>query len=506
MIGKHSAPLSKPIKKPLNDQYLKPFIYLIVAAVCLYQPVAAQQEMVLSLQQAIGVARGQSLLAKQIESDFSAYVHRYQSFKASLKPQVSLDGTLPSYDRSLLNITQPDGSYKVQSVRRSMLGSNLTVTQNIFWTGGNIYVSSGANLFTNKGNGLDQRQWQTAPFQVGIVQPLSLFNTVKWNFEQEKLRMKQATKQQIELFENLSGQIAGAYFDLYVAKMVLNNAQQNVQVNDTLYKISTGRFNVGRIAENELLQVELQLMNARNAVTQGEVNVKANAKRLANLLGLDGNTTFNLVPVTDAPVFAVDLKRAVDEAKRNRSDMLGFDLQENNARRQIRQSQSNAFASGNIRLSYGLNQTAMTLSGAYNNPLDFQQVSIGYSLPLFGFGRSKHDIAASKANLESVLADVAFRKKTFELEIENTVNQFLQLQSALVIAAKSDTIARKRFEVARNRYMLGKISITDLGLAQEAKDNAIVDYVRMLQRYWQSYYDIRRVTLFDFEKNLPITN
>ena len=485
---------------------MKPVLYLIVAVICLYQPVTAQKKMTLSLQEAIGVARGQSLLAKQIEADYSSYVHRYNSFKASLKPQLSLDGTLPAYDRSLLNITQPDGSYKVQSVQRSILGSNLTITQNIFWTGGNIFVSSGANLFTNKGTGLDQRQWQTAPFQVGVNQPLSLFNTVRWNFEQEKLRMKQATKQQIELYENLSGQITEAYFDLYVSKMVLNNARQNVQVNDTLYKISTGRFNVGRIAENELLQVELQLMNARNAVTQGEVNVQANAKRLANLLNIDSNTDFELVPVTDAPVFAVDIKRAVEEAKHNRSDMLGFDLQENNARRQVRQSQSNAFASGNIRLSYGLNQTAMTLAGAYQNPLDFQQVNIGYSLPLFGFGKNRHDIAASKANLEAAQAEIAFQKKTFELEIENTVNQFLQLQSALIISAKSDTIAQKRYEVARNRYMLGKISITDLGLAQEAKDIAVVDYVRMLQQYWQSYYDIRRVTLYDFEKNLPINN
>ena len=485
---------------------MKPVLYLTVVGMCICQTVLSQNKMTLSLQEAIGVARGQSLLAKQIEANYSSYVHRYNSFKASLRPQLSLDGTLPAYDRSLINITQPDGSYKVQSVRRSILGSNLTVTQNIFWTGGNIFVSSGANLFTNKGNGLDQRQWQTAPFQVGINQPLSLFNTVKWNFEQEKLRMRQATKQQIELYENLSGQITAAYFNLYVSNMVLNNARQNVQVNDTLYKISTGRFNVGRIAENELLQVELQLMNARNAVTQGEVNVKASAKRLANLLNLDSNTDFDLVPVTDAPVFAVDMKRAVEEAKNNRSDILGFDLQENSARRQVRQSQSNAFASGNIMLSYGLNQTAMTLSGAYQDPLNFQQVNIGYSLPLFGFGKSRHDIASSKANLESVQSQIAFQKKTFELEIENTVNQFLQLQTALTISAKSDTIAQKRYEVARNRYMLGKISITDLGLAQEAKDNAVVDYVRMLQQYWQSYYDIRRVTLYDFEKNLPINN
>ncbi|MFT3702598.1 MAG: TolC family protein [Agriterribacter sp.] len=485
---------------------MKQLLCLFVFTTLLCGYASAQQKMTLSLQEAIGVARGQSLLSKQIKANYSSYVHRYQSFKASLKPQLSLNGTLPEYDRSLLNIVQPDGSYKVQSVRRSIWGSNLQLTQNIFWTGGNIYVGSGTNLFTNKGSGLDQRQWQTSPLIVGISQPLTLFNSVRWNFEQEKLRMKQATKEQIELYENLSGQIASAYFDLYVSKMVYNNALQNQAVNDTLYKISTGRFNVGKIAENELLQVELQLMNARNGVTQGEVNIKANSKRLANLLGLEPTTEFELVPVTDAPIFAVDIKQAVEEAKRNRSDIISFDLQENAAKMQVRQSQSNAFASGSINLSYGLNQTAPTLSSAYQNPLDFQMVNVSYALPLFGFGKNKHDIASSKANLEATQADIAYRKKSFELDIENTVNQFIQLQTALTISAKSDTIAQKRYDVARNRYMLGKISITDLGLAQEAKDNAIVDYVRMLQQYWQSYYMLRRVTLYDFEKNQAINN
>lgn len=480
---------------------MKKYFYFTLLLTIISQQFQAQQKQTLSLQQAINTAREQSLISKRIKADYSSYEHRFRSFKASLKPQLSLNGILPQYDRSLLNIVQPDGSYKVQPVRRSSLGSYLTLTQNIFWTGGNIYVSSGANLFTNRGSGLDQRQWQTAPFQVGIMQPLTLFNSVKWGYEQEKLRMKKATKEQIELYENLSGQITGAYFDLYVAKMVLLNAKQNVAVNDTLYKLSTGRYNVGKIAENELLQVELQLMNARNAVTQSEVNIKAYTKQLANLIGVDTDTDFDLVPVTDAPIFEVDIKRAVDEAKKNRSDILGFDLTENDARMQVRQSQSNAFASGSINLSYGLNQTAMTLAGAYQNPLDFQQVNITYALPLFGFGKNKHDIASSKANLESMQAQIAFQKKSFELDIENSVNQFLQLQTALIISAKSDTIAQKRYDVARNRYMLGKISITDLGLAQDAKDNAIVDYVRTLQQYWQSYYMLRRMTLFDFEKN-----
>lgn len=478
---------------------------VVLMLIALTQLSFGQQKMVLTLQEAISVARGQSLLAKKIESDFSSYVHRYQSFRASLKPQLSLEGVLPSYDRSLLNITQPDGSYKVQPVQRSFLQNNVRLTQNIFITGGDVYVSTGTSLFTNRGGAIDQRQWQTSPFEIGLRQPLNLFNRVRWGYEQEKLRMKQATKQQVENYEDLSVQIVSAFFDLYVSEMVYNNALQNMHVNDTLYTISTGRFNVGKIAENELLQVELQLMNARNAVTQGQVNISASNKRLANLLGVKDDTTFELVPVTDAPVFVVDAKKAVVEARANRSDVLGFDLVESAAKMQVRQSQSNAFASGSINLSYGLNQTAMTLAGAYHNPLNFQQVNVTYNLPLFGFGKNRHDIASSKANLESAQSQISFDKKSLELEVENTVNQFLQLQVAIAIAAKSDTIAQKRYDLARNRYVLGKIGITDLGLAQEAKDNAVVEYMRMLQQYWQSYYMLRRMTLYDFEKNQQIT-
>jgi outer membrane protein TolC len=316
--------------------------------------------------------------------------------------------------------------------------------------------------------------------------------------------MMQATKKQVEDLETLNVQIVGTYFDQYVAQRQLQNALQNVITNDTLYKISTGRYNVGKIAENELLQVELQLMNARNAVTQSRLNVEMSAKRLVNLLGIEAGTTFGLQPVTDIPVLEVDLLTAIKEAKGNRSEPVVFNMHENEAKMLVRQSQSTKFATGEIFLSYGLNQTAPAIAGTYQNPLNAQQVNISYAMPLVGWGKYKNDVAASRQNLEAVQAQLNFDKKNFEVDVENTVDQFLQLQAAIVIAAKSDTIAQKRFDVARNRYLLGKINITDLGLAQDAKDKAFIDYIKTLQQYWVAYYQLRRMTLYDFKLNTKI--
>ena len=76
--------------------------------------------------------------------------------------------------------------------------------------------------------------------------------------------------------------------------------------------------------------------------------------------------------------------------------------------------------------------------------------------------------------------------------------QLQQAQRNIVLAAKADTVAEKQFEVARNRYIIGKISNTDLYTAQDQKDAAVLAYVQALRSYWTAYYHLRRVTLYDF--------
>jgi len=63
---------------------------------------------------------------------------------------------------------------------------------------------------------------------------------------------------------------------------------------------------------------------------------------------------------------------------------------------------------------------------------------------------------------------------------------------------KADTVSAKQFEVARNRYIVSKISNTDLYNAQSDKDNSVIAYVQALRNYWTAFYHLRRVTLYDF--------
>ena len=82
--------------------------------------------------------------------------------------------------------------------------------------------------------------------------------------------------------------------------------------------------------------------------------------------------------------------------------------------------------------------------------------------------------------------------------------QLEQTRRSLQLSAKADTVGAKRFEVAYNRYVIGKIAIDNLYLAQSEKDQAIVQYLQSLRSHWEAHYLLRRLTLYDFEAGKPI--
>ena len=72
------------------------------------------------------------------------------------------------------------------------------------------------------------------------------------------------------------------------------------------------------------------------------------------------------------------------------------------------------------------------------------------------------------------------------------------------MSAKADTVAQKRYEVAYNRYVISRITIDNLYIAQNEKDQAVSQYVTALRNYWLAYYRLRQTTLYDFERGAPI--
>ena len=96
--------------------------------------------------------------------------------------------------------------------------------------------------------------------------------------------------------------------------------------------------------------------------------------------------------------------------------------------------------------------------------------------------------------------------RNFDQDVYIKVSQFNLNRKQLKVSSRAREVAAKRFEVSKQRYLIGKIIVTDLQIAQQEKDLALISYINSYRAFWKSYYDIRKTTHYNFESKTIIEN
>jgi len=457
-----------------------------------------------TLQQCIDIAQDQSAVANAARYDLIANRWQFESYNADLLPSLSLTGDAPNYDKSIFPNVQDNGQVTFSSRTQSEASASLSVTQNILPTGGTLSLSTG---ITRLGifEGENTYLWQSTPMVLGFSQPIFQFNNLKWRSKTEPLRYEIAEKEFVQEMENIAQRVTQQFFDVYLAKINLENAELNVTRNDSVYQISQGRYKVGSIAENELLQTELALRNAESALTTARIEYERALNDFKILLGYPTDVELDLKEPDNVPDISVNIEKAKQMALKNNSESLNYRLNEIQADRNLAQAKSEARPGATLRVNYGLNQTSSAFSELYQNPENRQFVSLGFEVPIFNWGKQTAQINAARNQQREVDNSIQYERRQFMQKVEYTVSQFLQLRGQVQLAAQADTIAQRRYEVAQNRYLIGKIDITNLFIAQNEKDSARQAYIRALRTFWTGWYDLRELTLYNFREDKPIT-
>jgi outer membrane protein TolC len=473
----------------------------LLALCCIATASLGAQE--LTLADAVEIAQRQGYTARGAAAAVAAARWREDSYRARLFPQLSLRGTAPDINRAITPVIQPDGS--TQFVERSQMNSSLTleVAQPIRATGGEVFLSSGLSRLDLMGDE-STRLWTSTPLVLGIRQQLFRPNALKWDREEQSLTANIAERDYAEARERVAEETAGAFFDAFAAEVALRNAQSNVAVNDSLFLLSKGRYDVGKIGENDLLQSELALLRARNAADAALLTRDRAHATLRRQLGMAPGQALTLAPPPRPPDVRADPAAAVAYAVQYRSEIREHELQRTQADRRVREARTSSGFGATVTAIAGLNQSATVLGDAYRSPLDQQRLSLAVEVPVLQWGAGRASVQAAQAEQDRVEQTVLANRQALEQEVHFAALELEQNGRQLEIAAKADTVADRRFEVAKNRYVIGKIGISDLYIAQNEKDGAVEAYVQALRGYWTSYYRLRRLTLYDFVVGAPI--
>jgi len=219
---------------------------------------------------------------------------------------------------------------------------------------------------------------------------------------------------------------------------------------------------------------------------------------LRRMTGFPDNQTLVIATPDSIPVVDAEPDVAVTMALKNSSQMEQSALEDVQTKRRSTEARLNNRFNASIAASYGFNQTAPVFGQAYQSPLGKQSLQVGVNMPMMQWGAGRADLEEAKANESRTAANNKSRRDALVEDARFSVLQLQQAQRNVVLALKSDTVAAKQFDVAKNRYIIGKIAILDLYNAQTDKDNAVLARVQALRAYWTAYYHLRRVTLYDF--------
>ena len=449
-------------------------------------------------------AEEQSIFRYQAIADNKIAQSRWTFYKTNLNPGVTLDLLAPNYSKTSREIVQPDGSIAFQSVSQNNSSLSLGIQQQIKATGGTIFLQSQLQRFDDFS--LDDKQYNGIPFRIGLSQPIFGFNELKWASKIEPLALTEAERKYIIDMEDIHLRATIAFFDLLMAQVNENIAASNSDVNAKLLEIANERFELGKISRNELLQLELEYKSAVKDLSKAAFQVQFAKGALQTFLG--GDKTENIIVMTPEPknrTVDMEMSIAVEQAIANRPEVIAFQRQKLEADREINRAKTDFGVRADLFASFGLARGSRELGDIYSDPISEQQVQLGLSIPILDWGRRKSAVGIAKAQKELIEQQIAQDNLDFENDIVQSVGNWEQLQREVRIQEQIREVSLERFEISRQRYILGAISITDLTIAQREKDQAQRDYVETLRAYWVTYYQIRKLTGFDFEKEQPIT-
>ncbi|MEM6828918.1 MAG: TolC family protein [Bacteroidota bacterium] len=448
-----------------------------------------------SLAEIIDRAKEQSPVSKQAETRLETRFWQYRLFKANYNPQLALTGNLPGYNRDFLQNRLDDGTISFINREQTSSSLNLGLFQPIAWTGGNISLNSRIRQFNDLNQ--DITQWNSTPLDVSWNQPLFAYNQLRWNKKIQPLRYEESKRSYVEELELVSRTAVSRFFDYLDAQVNLEIAQFNLANNDTIFLIEKGRYNIGTTSEDKLLQIELQLLRSKQDVTQARLNLQTSRLELQTYIGLNEDVAFKLDLPEVIPEFIVMEEDALTYAIKNRADYLAFERRRLEADSEVARAKGARFQM-DLNASFGLNSAGSTFDDSYMDLNNQQVFNVSLNVPIVNWGRNEARMKTALANKQLTDYVIDQEKQSFELEVLTQVRQLEVLKQQINISGKSDEIAQKRYEVAQNRYLIGKIDITNLNIALTEKDTAKRSYLNALRDFWVAYYNLRKLTLYDF--------
>lgn len=473
------------------------FVLPAVLAALLLPGRGAARELTLTLDDAIAMARVQSVDAAVALDELKTAYWQWRSYRAERLPEVTLSATIPSYNDRYTAYMNQDGEYSYVRTHNLDAQAELSVKQNIPLTGGTVSLSSSLDYMRQFEDGGSNR-FLSIPVALTLEQPVFGVNTFRWDSRIEPVRFREAKAAFLSATEDVALTTVNYFFTLIMSHENVAIAEQNLANADKLYAVAVEKRKMGQISENDLRQMELNVLDARADLTECRSTLKSDMFTLRSFLDLGEDV--EIVPVVPEaiPTAHITYGDALERALANNK------FAKNICRRQLEADYEVAKAKGDLRqiklyAQAGFTGTDRRFDHAYDRLRGNQMIEVGVSIPLVDWGKRRGKVKVAESNRRVVQSRLRQETLDFNQQLFVLVERFGNQQQQLDIALRANEIADQRYNTNFETFMIGKISTLDLNDSQTTKDESKRRYINELYKFWNYWYRIRSLTLYDYE-------
>jgi len=481
---------------------VKAALLLLLPLLTLQSPCTFAQ-MVLTLDKALEIAKANSPNIKRTRLYLERSRELLKAQQAALKSHFSLTVNPLDYNRDQ-TFNRFLSAWSKNESKESF--TRFTISQPIEWTDGTLNVINNWSWQDSYSDYQDIRNKSyTNNLYLQFTQPIFTYNRTRLETRSLELDLE---RNQLDLAIQelaLELQIAQGFFNVYRSKMNLDIALEEQKNQEESYKIISNKVEAGLAPLEDLYQAELNLATSKSTVLQREMSLEDALDEFKRLIGVPISEEVTLqADMTYQPV-EVDLEKALKHGLEKRMELRQYQIDIENAQFNLVQTSARNEFKGNINFTYGIKGNNERLANLLDKPTKTQNFSLSFDIPLWDWGEKNSRIKADQATIASRKLSLDDQNNSITLEIRKAYRSLKNYVVQIEIAEKSVSNAELTYEINLERYKNGDLSSIDLNRYQEQLSRQKMGLIGALIDYKLALLNLKTQSLWDFEKNQPVT-
>jgi outer membrane protein len=481
----------------MKKRYL---IIVLIMLVCFSGFITAEK---LTLDRALEIAFEKSPSIREAALKLETGEHNLKAQQASLKSQFNLTLTpLDISDSRVFN--ELTSAYNTQE--RTKSEATFSITQPIKWTDGTLSIIEKFNWqeASSSFTGSEKEAYFSNSLYFRFSQPLFTYNRTKLRTRELEMALESARLNYAIRKLQIENQVTQQFLDLYYYRQSIDIAAEELKNSTESYQIIESKVDAGISASEELYQADLTRANSRSALESSQIQYENAMDNFKILLGLPFDRELEIEADIGKSLKEVDLAWAIDHGLKYRMELRQYDINIENALNDlIRAAAENEFKAS-VDVSFGFTGTSKRFGDIYQSPNKDKLIAVSVNIPIFDWGKKKHQVAASKAQVESTRLTAREERRQIQYEIRQAFRNLRLQETKIEIAEKNVKNARLTYEINLERYKSGDLSSKDMQFYQLQLSEEQLKKVQALINYKLALLDLKIRTLWDFEKNKSI--